>query len=320
MSEEGLVHLPHAHHRGSADRTAAPVSDQGMPYPGAIFPCLASSPVPGFPATYMIEWHSMADDPANTEVTLAGGNSNRVTRLGATVRRNTGPHTPAVHALLQHLERHGFTGSPRLLGVESGREILSFIDGEAGTYPIKPAVQTAEALDTSVALLLRFHDATAGLALPDGWVDHHVAGTTNEVICHWDAAPYNIVYQGSRAVGLIDFDHAGPGRRIDDIAYLAYRLAPLCADTNLNAGGWDTTVNRLGRLRRILRRYPSEHRTLIPDLVTDRLERMKHWILTRSAADDPTVEVHIRENHVGIYAADQHFITSNRDTILSALQ
>jgi hypothetical protein len=262
----------------------------------------------------------MVDDPASSEVTLVGGNSNRVTRLGATVRRDTGPHTRAVHALLRHLERVGFTGSPRLVGVEGRREVLSFIDGEAGTYPINPAVQTSEALDTSVDLLQRFHDATEGLVLPDGWVDHQVAGTTSEVICHWDPAPYNIIYKQSCAVGLVDFDNAGPGRRIDDIAYLAYRLAPLCADANLRPAGWAPSVDRLERLRRILRRYPSAHRTLIPDLVVERLDRMKQWILERSAAGDSTVEVHIRENHVGIYAADQDFITSNRDTILSALQ
>lgn len=262
----------------------------------------------------------MTGDPTKREVTLAGGNSNRVTRLGGTVRRDTGPHTPAVHALLRHLQRVGFAECPRLLGVEGSREILSFIDGEAGTYPVQPAVRTTEALDTSVDLLRRFHDATEGLVLPDGWVDHPVAGTTSEVICHWDVAPYNIVYDGSRAVGLIDFDNAGPGRRIDDMAYFAYRFAPLCADASFRDGGWDSSVDRLGRLSRILRHYPSDDRALIPDLVVERLEGMKQWILERSAEGDPSVRVHIRENHVGIYAADQDFIRSNRDSIIAALE
>ena len=46
-------------------------------------------------------------------------------RVGDTVRRPTGPWTPAIHALLRHLEHRGFDGAPRLHGIdEQGREIL----------------------------------------------------------------------------------------------------------------------------------------------------------------------------------------------------
>jgi hypothetical protein len=57
----------------------------------------------------------------------------RVIRLGDTVRRPTQPWTPAVHALLQHLEEVGFPYSPRVLGIDKeGREILTYLDGESG--------------------------------------------------------------------------------------------------------------------------------------------------------------------------------------------
>ncbi|MGI5224335.1 hypothetical protein [Actinoallomurus sp. CA-142502] len=57
----------------------------------------------------------------------------RVVRLGDTVRRPTHPWTPAVHALLGHLEQVGFPYSPRLLGTdEEGREVLTYLDGESG--------------------------------------------------------------------------------------------------------------------------------------------------------------------------------------------
>ena len=49
------------------------------------------------------------------EVPLIGGNTSTVVRVGDTVRRNAGPWTPAVHSLLHHLERVGFTGAPRAL-------------------------------------------------------------------------------------------------------------------------------------------------------------------------------------------------------------
>jgi hypothetical protein len=46
------------------------------------------------------------------EEPLSGGNvSQGVVRVGDTVRRPAGPHTPAVHALLSHLHAVGFAGA-----------------------------------------------------------------------------------------------------------------------------------------------------------------------------------------------------------------
>jgi hypothetical protein len=57
----------------------------------------------------------------------------RVVRLGDTVRRPARPWTPAVHALLTYLEDVGFPYSPRVLGIdETGREILTYVDGASG--------------------------------------------------------------------------------------------------------------------------------------------------------------------------------------------
>lgn len=48
-----------------------------------------------------------------------------------------------------------------------------------------------------------------------------------EVMCHGDFAPYNVVLNGSDAVGIIDFDTLHPGSRLSDVAYAVYRWAPL---------------------------------------------------------------------------------------------
>ncbi len=60
------------------------------------------------------------------EIPLPGGTVNEVVvRVGNTVRRSTGPWTPAVHALLRHLESVGFEYSPRVLGFDAkGREVF----------------------------------------------------------------------------------------------------------------------------------------------------------------------------------------------------
>ena len=83
------------------------------------------------------------------EIPLLGGNTSTVVRVGETVRRNAGPWTPAVHSLLRHLEYVGFTGAPRALGIdERGREVLSFLEGECGEYPLAAHWVTDEALVT----------------------------------------------------------------------------------------------------------------------------------------------------------------------------
>ena len=67
-----------------------------------------------------------ADEP----VLLPGGGRSVVHRRGTVVIRDAGPWTPAVHALLRHLEDVGFAAAPRLVGsgVDSyGREVLTFV-------------------------------------------------------------------------------------------------------------------------------------------------------------------------------------------------
>ena len=56
------------------------------------------------------------------EEILPGGltNEGRVTRVGSTVRRPRRPTSTASWALLDHLERVGFDGAPRFLGVDRG--------------------------------------------------------------------------------------------------------------------------------------------------------------------------------------------------------
>ena len=97
------------------------------------------------------------------EIPLSGGSMTAVVRVGDTVRRAAGPWTPTIHALLRHVRAAGFTAVPEPLGVdEQGREILSFLPGKVGTYPLEPFMWT-DAMLVRVAQSLRaFHDATAG--------------------------------------------------------------------------------------------------------------------------------------------------------------
>jgi hypothetical protein len=147
------------------------------------------------------------------EAPLTGGNLSAVVRVGDTVRRPLQPWSAAVHGLLRHLAARGFDGAPRFLGIDDrGREILSFIAGEVGAYPLPAFMWSDEALAGAARLLRRLHDATRGYVAPDGatWQFAYPDRARHEVICHNDVAPYNMVFVDRQPRALIDFDTAGP--------------------------------------------------------------------------------------------------------------
>ena len=107
-----------------------------------------------------------------SEEKLTGGNMTAVSRVGDTVRRGVGPWTKQVHRLLAHLRAKGIQEVPAPFGFdENGREILSFIPGLVGHYPLPESLRTDEVLISAARLLRRIHDATTDVAQiwQSGW-------------------------------------------------------------------------------------------------------------------------------------------------------
>lgn len=50
------------------------------------------------------------------------------------------------------------------------------------------------------------------------------------MICHGDFGPWNVVWSDAEPVALLDFDFAGPGDRMLDVAYALEYVAPFCSD------------------------------------------------------------------------------------------
>jgi hypothetical protein len=162
------------------------------------------------------------------EEPLAGGNVGGAIRVGATVRRPTGPWTPAVHALLGHLRETGLDSIPAVLGLdERGREILSYIPGRS--IDVDAEVVSDDLLAAAVRWLRRYHDAVRDYrpAGAVGWRNGHRALAADEIICHHDPGAYNWVVRGDDLVGMVDWDMAGPGEPIDDLAFMAWNSVPL---------------------------------------------------------------------------------------------
>lgn len=186
------------------------------------------------------------------EHTLAGGTANRgrVSRVGDTVRRPLRPSSPATRALLDHLHAVGFDGAPRWLGVdEHGRETLTFVPGEAPIAPYAAWALSDAALASVGTLLRRFHDAAQGFpALDWNWHRDVPAPYRTAMISHNDPNLDNVVFRDGRAVALIDFDLAGAGSRVWDVAMAARLWCPLRDDADIHDERRGRTLHRLALL------------------------------------------------------------------------
>jgi hypothetical protein len=174
---------------------------------------------------------------------LPGATANRglVLRVGDTVQRPAAPCWRATHALLAHLAAAGFDGAPRALAVNAGTETLTYIEGQAAVLPVPADLLTDAALISVADLLRRYHRAAASFD-PAGyrWPRPIPARFRTGLVSHNDVHPANLVFRDGRAVALIDFDLAGPGSAVWDIAAAARSWAPLYDEQ-------DITDNRQGR-------------------------------------------------------------------------
>jgi Phosphotransferase enzyme family len=179
------------------------------------------------------------DDGNEPEIPLLGGDvTEGVVRVGDTVRRPVQANSPLVHSLLTHLEKQGFDGAPRFLGIDNrGREVLTYIDGEVAGRPRPEWIADEDRL-RSVARLVRRYDAAAATFVP-GPEAQPAAGLPDppgtppappyppELIGHVDITPENVVFQDGKAKALIDFDLAKWATRADEIFNMMMWWAPL---------------------------------------------------------------------------------------------
>src|SRR5882757_3916309 len=175
----------------------------------------------------------------------------RVVRVGATVHHPVQPWTPAVHALLNHLHDVGFRYAPRVLGVRDETEILAYIPGRSGADGWSEALQP-DGVKAMARLLREYHDAVADWnpSHEPTWADGtRGTGGPDELICHGDFGPWNIVWQNHRPVGLLDWEYANPARPVQDIAWALQFLAPFRDDHTATATmGFPKPPDRRGRI------------------------------------------------------------------------
>jgi Ser/Thr protein kinase RdoA (MazF antagonist) len=253
-----------------------------------------------------------ATGTAGSEEELTGGNvAGRVVRVGGTVRKPVTPATPAVEALLVHLERAGFDGAARSLGRDAaGRQVLEYVPGPMGDA--RPLMTLAE-LGRVGRLIRRLHDAAADFTPPPGarW-DVVIPPDATDLICHHDLAPWNLACGPDRWV-FIDWDGAGPGSRLWDLGYAAHGFVPLAPDGDPARDG--------PRLRALADGYGLDdaQRRRLPALAAAHAQGMAD--LLRGAAltgAQPWARLNA-EGHGDYWAAAARYIAVHHDAWLDAL-
>ncbi len=152
-------------------------------------------------------------------------------RVGNTVRRPATSSSVAVDALLRHLDEVGYRGAPRSFGFdEQGRHVVEYVEGDV-FMPFVIASPSV-ALRRVGRLLRDLHDAAQSFTPPHDAVWNVVIPPPDRVdlVIHHDAAPWNLVLGSDRWV-LIDWDNAGPGSRLWDLAYAAHGFVPMSLQT-----------------------------------------------------------------------------------------
>lgn len=167
------------------------------------------------------------------EQALSGGNcTDEVVRVGGTVHRSRGPNSDFAATLLVELKRQGISFAPSYLGRDGqDRDVFTYFDGTTTEHPNQ---RSEDSYALAGRMLRTLHDATAGHPLAAG----------AECVVHGDPGPFNTIFRDGLPIGLIDWDCAKPGRRLDDLAYMAWTWC-IYADSRIPVDDQARRINTL---------------------------------------------------------------------------
>ncbi|WIJ46603.1 phosphotransferase enzyme family protein [Curtobacterium citreum] len=225
-----------------------------------------------------------------------------------------------MHELLTHLHEQGFVAAPEPIALGDALETVTFVPGVAGNYPWSAEIASEAALVTSARLLRQYHDAAATYPRSGTDVWSQAERLPVETIVHGDFAPYNCVYDGIAAVGLIDFDTAHPGPRVWDVASAVYRFAPFTTG-QVEGSTAPTLDERLERAAEFCRAYELDDRSrgVLVETMTASLVALVTTMETEAAAGNPKFISDLEHGHAELYRADVAYIEANAEAIHQAV-
>lgn len=226
------------------------------------------------------------------EELLHGGvaNAGGVFRSGSDVLRPSNEHSRSILEFLSRLETVEFDAAPSPVRLEpDGRERLRFIEGEVAVPPYATWAQSDEALVSVATLIRKLHDASERVDTSDlTWSQEMADPVGGPVICHNDVCLENVVFRERRAVALLDFDFAAPGRRTHDLAAFARMCLPVDDEINAARLGWEP-ADRPRRLRLVCDAYglDSSGRSDVLESLGDGIARGGEFVRRHAEAGEP---------------------------------
>ena len=230
-----------------------------------------------------------------------------VRRVGATVRRPSGPWTGQVQQLMEQLRARGLEFVPQPRGLDDdGRESVAFVDGEVAVYPMPQWIWSDTLLTEIGWAMRRLHDVTRDLPKPSsGWQRDPVEPI--EVICHSDLAPYNVVCRDEHLVAIIDWDFAVPGPPGWDLGYAAYRWISLTPPDHPDGLRADVEEQRR-RLQLLCEAYGGVTPDAVLTWAVRRLDDLVRFSIAQAARGDARFVATVNAGHVDLYQRDARWI------------
>ncbi len=225
--------------------------------------------------------------------------------------------------MLLHLDSVGFQRAPRHLGVdEHGRDVLSFVPGDVPLPPYPTWALREETLREVARLLREFHDAMIGFR-PSGveWSTDLGDPHGDDVICHNDVCPQNVVFRDGRAVALLGFDFVAPGRRYWDVGRTIRMWGPVSApETRIE---FPRNLDCFARIAAFADAYgvPRGDADVAVAILFEAVQQGQVWVRGKVEAGDPAfVEMWHTYRLADRQRADATWLTQNRDRMVGAIQ
>jgi hypothetical protein len=204
---------------------------------------------------------------------------------------------------------------------QAGREVLSYVDGDAATYPMADYVWSDATLVRTGELLRRYHDLSMGFDPPPDavWRARAPDPGEHEVICHSDWGPYNAVFRSGRLAVMIDWDFAGPGSRLWDLAWVAHSWCPLTRPAPHYGPAPAEPAEQARRLRLLSDAYGVDDRAALVDVLWERVRATPGWIEERAADGEPAFASMVASGHHDFYRRVLVYMDSIRPAVDAAL-
>jgi hypothetical protein len=138
--------------------------------------------------------------------------------------------SPNIHLLLTHFYNNGLP-VPKIIKTDNTYEYLEYINGEQ----IHPYKWNNESLVEIANLVKKLHNTAKTFEYNENmeWKPWYLRELGKpELYSHGDIAPWNIITNGNKIIGLIDWEYAGPIDPIIELARVCW-LFPQLVDDDL---------------------------------------------------------------------------------------